>query len=56
MAILRGQITAERDLAVATQNRIAVEIETLRQRERERLGMLNRLWKAWRRDNAAGRR
>ena len=52
MAVLRGQITAERDLAVATQNRIAVEIETLRQRDRERreLGMLSRLWAAWRRE------
>jgi hypothetical protein len=52
MAVLRGQITAERDLAVATQNRIAVEIETLRQRDRERreLGLLSRLWAAWRRE------
>jgi hypothetical protein len=52
MAVLRGQITAERELAVATQNRIAVEIEALRQRDREQreLGMLNRLWRAWRRE------
>jgi hypothetical protein len=52
VAILRGQITEERNLAVATHNRIAIEIETLRQRDRERreLGMLKRLRAAWRRE------
>jgi hypothetical protein len=52
VAVLRGQIAAEVDLAVATHNRIAVEIETLRQRDRERreLGTLKRLRAAWRRE------
>ena len=52
IAALRGQMKAERDLAVATHNRIAVEIEALRQRDRERreLGTLKRLRTAWRRE------
>jgi hypothetical protein len=51
VAVLRGQITEERNLTVATHNRIAIEIETLRQRDRERreLGTLKRLGAAWRR-------
>ena len=51
MTALRDQIKAERDLATATHNQIAIEIESLRQRDRER-----RALGAWKRIKAALRR